>query len=115
MKFSEISFPKEDARILWNTNENGKITEIEIIRFPINDIKNWPVHMHKLYSFDIGNAENTWNDYTFGILMIKFFYEYGFAHKNIAEKFIKDLRKIEEFRHEIQFIIYQLCLLNEEE
>lgn len=28
MKFSEISFPKEDARILWNTNKNGKITEV---------------------------------------------------------------------------------------
>lgn len=107
MSFGIITFPKEDARILWNVNKEGCITEIEVARFTKGKIEEWPGHLHRLYTFDIGNASNEWHHYTLATILMKFF-TYGFADKHIANKFIKDLGKIDEFKAEVGCFI---CIL----
>lgn len=108
---SNFTFPMADARFLWNVNKHGLITDIEVLCFAKGRVEEWPVHLYKLYSFDMGNSELNWEWYaTLPWLLLIFFHDYGFANKDIENKFLIDLASVTEFRKElIPYILSRLA------
>lgn len=89
---------KKDIRILFNTNDKGDITEIEVAEF---SEQNDPQHLYNKYSYDVGNCLSNWDKMTLHQLSIDLFCFYDFATREVKRQYLKEMMKIKEFRQEV--------------
>jgi len=90
---------KKDIRFLFNTNKQGKISEIIVAEF--TEEKN-PQHLYETYSFDVGNCNRNWDKWSLLPLLINFIYTFGFENEAVKLSLLESLMKIKEFRDECE-------------
>lgn len=94
----EFLLDKKDVRILFNTNKEGDINEIEVVEFTE---QHDPQHLYNKYSYDVGNCLSNWDRMTLHQLTIDLFCFYDFASTEVKLKYLKEMMKIKEFRKEV--------------
>ncbi len=94
----------KDARILWNCNDKGEITDIGIYEFnKENGSFEKNLCLHDRFRFDEGNAHSDWKQWDVGMVLAKFLFWMKFAN-NEAEKFRREMEKIDEFKYINDFL-----------
>jgi len=96
---SGLKMLKKDARILWNVNDEGKVTDILVTEFS-NEIN--PQQLYQIYKKDIGNCNSNWDKITLVEALIIFGFEYEAQNKKIKLKILQELIKIDEWKEEIK-------------
>ena len=86
----------KDCRILWNESFNG-ISDIEIDEFIFENggFKNY--RLHEKFTWDLGNSSSDWNEWNLEKILVEFFVFRKFKSEEVKDKFIKQLKKLEEF------------------
>ncbi len=96
---------KNNIRILFNKNNDGKITEIVIKEFKIENIENWPRYLYKHYQSDIGNCLAGWEEWDFVDILLYLLFHNGFESDKVIDKFYKELYQVEEFKKHVKRFI----------
>jgi hypothetical protein len=96
-------FPKNEARILFKTNELRITSDIHVAQFK-NPEDNQ--HLYKEFCKDIGNCLADWDKWTLSDVLIKFFVFYGLTEE-CKIKALLELSKILEWRPEVAHHIYR--------
>ncbi len=98
----DVTFPKENARILWNCKE-GKLVDLVVEDFSDPQSKH---HLYKKYSFDVGNCLSDWEDWEFSDVLIKIFISYE-VPLNMRIKILFQLSKVHEWREAVAFWLWR--------
>jgi len=91
----------KDCRILWNIDKEdyNLISDIEIHYFVFEDGCFPNAFLHEKFTFDLGNASKEWSLWNLEKILIEFFVIRKFKSEEIKNKFIKQLRKLDEFEN----------------
>jgi hypothetical protein len=87
---------KKDARIFWNVNKDGRITELIVSEF--TESHN-PQKLYKYYYYDIGNCLGDWDSWTCLSIALRLL-DYGFQDDKAYNAALHELMKIKEFNKE---------------
>ncbi len=99
----EETFPKCDARILFNSDEKG-ITDILVARFDQSEKQQ---HLYKKFRSDIGNCLRDWNEWTLSDVLIKLLIFHN-IDRALKIKLLLELSRIEEWRESVAPSIFRL-------
>ena len=97
---------KENIRILFNKDKDGRIYEFEIAEFVKGDKENCPMHLYEKYDSDIGNCLSYWDEYTLVDIILNLGYKTRFQSRALGLEFIKELSRVEEFRDKIRSLYH---------
>ena len=113
--FGDSTMDVKDARIMWNTDENQKITTIVIAEFnkekAVRDYSGtfidiceegrnrytgwWPLKLDKLFMKSVGQCNCWWDKSNIYQVILDLFFQYGFADMEGQKRFIEiELKKI---------------------
>jgi len=84
---------KKDIRILWNTDDNGNITELIVAKFTEEDN---PQYLYKKYSSDVGNCLAGWDNWLISDILFSIFIQHGSIDAKSRIKNFRELLKIKE-------------------
>lgn len=98
------TFPKEHARILFNT-KLGEIQDLIVEDFSSPEKKQY---LYSDYNSDFGNCLSDWCDWSFSDVLIKIFVSYT-ASAVIRIKILFELSRVEEWRPHLAFWIHRNC------
>jgi hypothetical protein len=91
---------KKDARILFNLNADGKITRLAVFKFT-EENKDSLQYLYRQFSHDFGNCNSDWDRWNLISVMFRLFIDYDFLYRDSRLDAIEQLRKIDEFREQI--------------
>lgn len=94
----------KDARFLYNLDkENYEISEIVCVEFS-KEKGAWPIHLNKRYTSDFGNSWfDIWPKTTLSDVLLHFIC-IGFVSREVKEKFLLELSKIDEFKNVREYL-----------
>ena len=92
---------KKDIRILFNMDNMGRITQICIADFNREHYEEWPRHLYKIYSMDIGNCLAEWDEWNL-VDVLLFMFQFVFESEKVIDKFFNELYKVKEFKSDIR-------------
>jgi len=102
--------PKSDAWIVWICDENTNIVDLQVYdltlsiphrREKILEFVNWRMREQKAIYRDIGCVVSDWNDWTLADVIFKLSVQYGFKNRETAEKCLRRLGYVDEFKDAI--------------
>lgn len=97
---------KKDARILFNCDSQRKITRLGVFKFT-EETEASLRYLYQQFSDDFGNSERNWDQCDLTYVLIRLFVDHEFLHRDSRIDAIEQLRKIAEFREQIDSqIIY---------
>ncbi len=103
----------KDCRILWNEKfvedlgviTGSVITDIEIHEFIFENGAFKNSHLHKKFSHDLGNSSfDYWSNFNLEKILIEFFVLMKFESEQVKEKFVNQLRKLDEFEDNYKWL-----------
>ena len=89
---------KKDARILWNTNKEGKVTDLIVAEFSKD---NMPMYLYKEYRSDVGNCLSYWDTWSVAYIIFDIMVRNEFANQKAKDDAWDELLKIKELREDI--------------
>lgn len=101
MKNKTELIKKKDARILFNCNREGKITNLIVAKF-VGDESIDPHYLYKAFQKDFGNCNEGWEQMDDIYIFLRIWSVYnGFMDKKFEDMALKELMKIQEFNKPI--------------
>lgn len=89
---------KDDARILWNIDDDGKICDLEVGEWSKETRSDF---LYNKFRKDVGNCCSWWYNVTIEDIIYYFFLVNEFKNAEIREKSVNELRRIDEFKDKI--------------
>lgn len=96
------TFPKKNARVLFNTKQ-GKIEDLIVEEFENPEEKQ---SLYKKYQLDFGNCLSDWCDWELSDVLLKIFFSYQ-VPVQLRKKVLFELSRVQEWRPHLAFWIWR--------
>jgi hypothetical protein len=98
MEKKEYYIDKANARVLWNCDKEGKISDLIVAEFSSDEN---PQYLYNKYRFDIGNCLKDWDKWTNAYIIYRMFLTQEFSSIEIRNRAFHELERIKEIRKEL--------------